>query len=93
MLVLYQGGSERGQSALLQVREHVEQVDRGDELDDCITQELETLVVLNIGFGLAVTTEPRHDVDQHVDAALAAARKVHLEEGEKALANISSDWV
>ena len=46
VLVLDHGGSGGCEAALLQVGEHVEQVDRGDELHHRVPEELQPLVYL-----------------------------------------------
>ena len=71
MLILDDGGSIGGQSALLQVGEHEEEVDAGEEFDDGVAQILEPLVVHNVGEFLLLLPHFRHDVDERVDAPLA----------------------
>ena len=48
MLVLHKCSPVCSQSAFLEVREHVEEVYRCDELDDRVAKELEPLIVLHL---------------------------------------------
>lgn len=48
MLILHQRSPVRGQSSLLKVREHVEEMYRCDELDNGVAKELEPLVVFHL---------------------------------------------
>ena len=73
VVVLDQSRPICGEAALLDVGEHVEEVDGGDELDDGVAEELQPLVVLDLGLGLLVLAEARHDADEHVDPALPVA--------------------
>ena len=72
MLVLYDRRTVRREHALGRVRQHVVQMHCGDELDDGVTQELESLVVVNHARLLLLPRHLRHDLDQHVDACACA---------------------
>uniref|UniRef100_A0A182Q3E9 Uncharacterized protein n=1 Tax=Anopheles farauti TaxID=69004 RepID=A0A182Q3E9_9DIPT len=78
MLVLHDRRPVRRQPALLQVREHVKQMDGGDELHHRIAEKLEPLVVRDVAVRLVLLAEPRHDADERVDAALARVHVVYL---------------
>lgn len=75
VLILDDGRPISGQTALLQIGEHVVQVDGGEELDDGVAEELEALVVGDVRLRLLDFAQPRHDVDERVDAALP---RVHV---------------
>ena len=78
VLVLNHGSSVGGQTPLLQVRKHVEQVHGGDELHHGVPQELQPLIVLHLGLSLPLLTEHGHDADQSVDATLPGVLIVDL---------------
>ena len=48
MLILHQRSPVGGQSSLLKVRKHVEEMHRSDELDNGVAEELEPLVVFHL---------------------------------------------
>ena len=65
MLILNESSAIGGETALLQVRKHVEEVNGGDELNDGIAQELEPLVVADLRLGLVRLPEARHDAEKY----------------------------
>ena len=64
MLILNESSPIGGEAALLQVREHVEEVDGGDELDDGVAQELEPLIVADLRLRLVRLPETRHNAEK-----------------------------
>ena len=65
MLILNESSPIGGEAALLQVREHVEEVHGGDELDDGVAQELEPLVVADLRLRLVRLPETRHNAEKN----------------------------
>ena len=67
VLILHDGCSVRGQYTLRCVGQHKVQVHCGDELDDGVAQELETLVVVDHARLFFFARHLGHDLDEHVD--------------------------
>jgi hypothetical protein len=67
MLILHNGSPVGCKTAFLQIREHKEEVDRGDKFNNSIPQKLESFVVRDIGLRFQFLSRQRHDVDQSVD--------------------------
>ena len=65
MLILNESSPIGGEAALLQVREHVEEVHGGDELDDGVAQELEPLVVADLRLRLVRLPKTRHNAEKN----------------------------
>lgn len=78
VLVLHNCRPIGGQTTFFQIWEHEEQMDGRQELDHRIAEELQPLVVADVAVRLVLLAEPRHDVDQRVDAALARVHVVDL---------------
>lgn len=64
MLILDQCSAVSCQTTFLQIWEHVEEVNGCDELDNGVTQELETLVVTNFRLCFVRLAEAGHDAKE-----------------------------